>query len=201
MSQNWTEMVRHYRVRHGLSQHRMAALMGVSQRTISRWERGEDNPSLVQQKRLLDLGWEPSSAFMRGIAAAVLHCPAPRALTRTESLKLELLSPSALAKRPSMANHVGHALAPIACGILQEILDDAPLQKAISSGEIATLVTTTRSCFQTIEHARIGVFNTTVTFFFHEGDLYSDAIGFPAPEDTPLGYTSVARESIAYALR
>lgn len=190
-NEDWPTFVRRYRLRHGLSQVHMAGLMGVAQRTISRWERGEDRPSIAQQKRLRDLGWEPATSLIRGIALSVVHCPAPRALTRTESLKLLCLSAPALAKRPSMADWIGRDLAPLACGVLAEILDDRPLQRAIASGEIQSLVTTTRSVLRTSEHGSIGLFRTTITYFFHEGTLYNDAIGVPAPDDAVCGYAAV----------
>jgi transcriptional regulator with XRE-family HTH domain len=197
-SENWGSFVRRYRVRHGLSQIHMAHLMGVAQRTISRWERGEDNPSVAQQKRLRDLGWEPASSLMRGIASSIAHCPAPRALTRTENLRLQRLSAPALTKRPSMADWVGRDLAPIACGVLQEILDDHVLQRAILAGEIQSLVTITRSVLRTAEHDSIGLFRTTITYFFHEGTLYNDAIGVPAPADAVCGYTAVPMDDAIF---
>jgi transcriptional regulator with XRE-family HTH domain len=176
----------------------MAHLMGVSQRTISRWERGDDSPSLVQQKRLRDLGWEPASTLFRGIADSIAFCPAARALTRTESLRLQRLSGPALLKRPSMADWIGRDLAPIACGVLQEILDDRVLQRAISDGEIQSLVTTTRSVLRTAEHDGIGLFQTTITYFFHEGTLYNDAIGVPAPDDAVCGYHAIPMDDAIF---
>lgn len=195
--EDWSAFVKRYRLRHGLSQMHMADLLGVAQRTISRWERGEDKPSVSQQKRLRDLGWEPDSALVRALYTSISHCPAARALTRTSNLELQRLSGPALEKRPSMANWIGHKLAPIACGVLAEILDDRPLQRAISRGEIQSLVTTTRSVLQTEEHQRIGLYRTTITYFFHEGTLYSDAIGVPAPDDAVCCYRALAMDEIS----
>lgn len=197
MNDDWRSFVRHYRVRHGLSQVHMAGLMGVAQRTISRWERGEDSPSFAQQKRLRDLGWEPANSMFRSIADSIAHCPAARALTRTENLRLQRLSAPALAKRPSVANWIGRDLAPIACGVLAEILDNRVLQRAIAAGEIQSLVTTTRSVLRTAEHDSIGLYRTTITYFFHEGTLYNDAIGVPAPDDAICGYTAVPMDEFA----
>lgn len=196
-SENWQTLVHQFRLRHGLSQARMAEVFGVAQRTISRWERGEDRPSVVQQKRLRDMGWEPSGSLLRGLMASVTHCPAARALTRTDRLQLIGVSGRALAKRPSIANYIGHDLAPIACGVLQNILDDRDLQRAIVGGEIHSLVTTTRSVLRTDEHAQIGLYHTTITYFFDEGILYSDAIGVPAEDSAELGYRAVSMDALA----
>ena len=198
MDGDWKTFVRRYRLRHGLSQARMADVMGVAQRTISRWERGEDSPSAVQQKRLRDLGWAPASSLLRSLSASISLCPAPRALTRTPGLTLQRLSAPALAKRPSMADWIGRDLAPIATGVLEEILDDGVLQRAIANGEIQSLVTTTRSVLQTAEHDSIGLFRTTITYFFHEGTIYNDAIGFPAPPDAQCGYSPVAMDDALF---
>lgn len=193
---DWRTFVRSYRVRHGLSQARLAELLGVAQRTVSRWERGEDSPSVAQQKRLRDLGWEPSSSLLRCLSASIAYCPAPRALTRGPALELQSLSAPALAKRPSMANWVGRDLAPLACGVLAEILDDGILQRAIANGEVHSLVTTTRSVLRTAEHDAIGLYRTTITYFFHEGTLYNDAIGYPAPEGAACGYRPVPMDEV-----
>lgn len=196
MTDDWSTLIRRYRLRHGLSQSAMAELMGVAQRTVSRWERGEDKPSVGQQKRLRDLGWQPDGSLFSGLAPAILHCPAPRALTRTGNLTLQLLSGPALDKRPSMADWIGCDLAPIACGILQEILDDRDLQRAISRGEIQALVTTTRSVLRSAEHDSIGLYRTTISYFFHDGTLFNDAIGVPIAGDAACGYRAVPMDDV-----
>jgi transcriptional regulator with XRE-family HTH domain len=197
MSENWAELVKLYRLRHGLTQERLARVIGVSQRTISRWERGEDRPSIDQQKRLRDLGWQPSGPLLKSLAISVRHCPAPRALCRTQNLRLQALSRPAIEKRPSVTEWIGRDLAPIACGVLQEMLDDAPLQRAIAGREIAGIVTTTRSVLRTAEHDNIGAFRTTITYFFHEGTLYSDAVSVPAAPDVSNGYWPIAMDDVA----
>jgi transcriptional regulator with XRE-family HTH domain len=188
LSEDWGALIRRYRLRHGLTQGRLAAMVGVSQRTISRWERGQDAPSLTWQRHLRDLGWQPSDTLLRSLAAAIPHCPFPRALSRTQTLRLQALSRPAIEKRPSVTEWIGRDLAPIACGILEEMLDDAELQRGIANREIAGVVATTRSVLQTAEHTRIGTYRTVITYFFHEGTLYSDAISSAAEPDAALGY-------------
>lgn len=196
MAQDWSKLVRRYRIRHGVTQMRLAALVGVSQRTISRWERGEDRPSLDQQRLLRDLAWEPTAPMLRSLAGSVSHCPAPRALSRTRNIRLQAVSRPALAKRPSVAEWIGRDLAPIACGILAEMLDDTPLQRAIVSRQVAFVVATSQSVLQTVEHPRIGTYRTTISYFFHEGTLYSDAISVPVSADASLGYTAIPMDAL-----
>ena len=193
---DWGRLIRRHRLRHGLTQMRLAGALGVSQKTVSRWERGEDSPSLDQQRLLRDLTWEPTAPMLRGLVASIAHCPAPRALSRTPRLRLQALSPPAIAKRPSVTEWVGRDLAPIATGILEEMLDDRVLQRAIANREVAFVLATTRSVLQTVEHARIGTFRTTISYFFHEGTLYSDAISAPAPADAVCGYAAVSMDAV-----
>jgi transcriptional regulator with XRE-family HTH domain len=196
MSEDWGEWLKRYRLRHGLTQGRLGAVIGVSQRTISRWERGEDKPGITLQKQLRDLGWTPPAPLLTSLAQAVRHCPFPRALSRTPRLRLQALSASAIRKRPSMADWMGRDLAPLAHGILEQMLDDRPLQRSIASGEIACILATTRSVLQSREHRRVGLHRTVITYFFHEGTLYGDAISSPAPARARLGYEIVPMDAI-----
>lgn len=196
MAENWGALVKRYRSRHGLTQGRMATLIGVSQRTVSRWERGDDRPSLDLQRKLRDMGWEPPTNLIASIAASVRHSPFPRALSRSPRLRLQALSQPAIEKRPSVVNWVGRDLAPIATGILEAMLDDHALQRSIVAGDIACVLTTTRSVLRTKEHRRIGTYRTVITYFFHEGTLYSDAVSTVAPHGTPLGYEVIAMDDV-----
>ena len=192
MSEDWGEIVKRYRLRHGLTQSCLAGMIGVSQRTVSRWERGEDKPSLGLQRHLRDLARDPPGSLVVNLAQAVRHCPFPRALSRTPRLRLQALSGPAIRKRPSIVNWIGKDLAPIATGILREMLDDRMLQRSIARREVACIVATTRSVLQTREHARIGTYRTVITYFFHEGTFYSDAISTLAPAGSPLGYRAIS---------
>ena len=196
LTDGWSALIKRYRLRHGLTQVRMALLVGVSQRTISRWERGEDSPNLDWQRRLRDLGWRPPGNLLDSLAAAIPHCPFPRALSRTPNLRLQALSVPAIEKRPSVTEWIGRDLALIATGILEEMLDDKRLQRGIANREFASVVATTRSVLRTAEHEKIGNYRTVITYFFHEGTLYSDAVSVPAPADAVLGYKAVPMDHI-----
>ncbi len=52
---DWTILLKSYRREKGLKQEALAYMLNVDQTTISRWERGKDNPSLAIEKRLRDL--------------------------------------------------------------------------------------------------------------------------------------------------
>jgi transcriptional regulator with XRE-family HTH domain len=192
MGEDWSAIVKRYRSRHGLTQARFAELLTVSQRTISRWERGEDRPSLVQQLYLRDLIRIPDTALSARLFQSVANCPMPRALSATPNITLQALSRPAIAKRPSVVNWVGKDLSRIATGVLAEMLDDRILQRSIAGGEVACVRCTTRSVLRTAEHPNIGTYETTITYFFHDGTLYSDAISAPTSADSPCGYRAIA---------
>jgi hypothetical protein len=76
-----------------------------------------------------------------------------RALSRTSNLRLQALARPAIDKRPSVTEWIGRDLALIACGILEEMLDDRALQRSIADREIACILTRTRGVLRTREHA------------------------------------------------
>ena len=49
---------------------------------------------------------------------------------------------------------------------------------------------------QTVEHPLIGAYRTTITYFFHEGTLYSDGVSVAAPVDAACGYTAVSMDEM-----
>ncbi|MEL7543243.1 MAG: helix-turn-helix transcriptional regulator [Pseudomonadota bacterium] len=191
MPENWSAVIRQYRARFGLTQQAFAALLGVSQRTVSRWERGQDRPNIERQRQLRDLGWTPTSLMLRNLAVSVRHCPVPRALSHTRDLRLLEVSKAAVAKRPSIRNWVGHRLRPIATGVLADIMDDGALQKALARRELSGLVTTTGSVLETGDAPVTSKFHTTISYFYEDGDLFSDAISVPAAADATCGYTPI----------
>lgn len=59
-------LLRDTRVRHGLSQTRLARRAGTTQAVVSRIERGEASPSIATLRRLLGaMGWELDAGLRR----------------------------------------------------------------------------------------------------------------------------------------
>lgn len=52
---NWPRALKDYRRRHGLTQSALAEVLDVDPTTVSRWERGRDEPALGIQRRLRSL--------------------------------------------------------------------------------------------------------------------------------------------------
>lgn len=191
MSEDLAQILKSYRLRFDLTQQQLADMLNVSQRTISRWERRQDRPNRFTQRRLRDLGLEPPATIISDLRTAVAHCPAPRALSTKDTLRLLCLSQPAIEKRPSIVNYVGEDLIAIASGVLQEMLDDHDLQRDIRNRDVACVTATTMSVLRTPESATIRTYRTTISYFSHDGTMYSDAVSVPAPDDAPCGYCPV----------
>ena len=196
MTEAWHQIVKQYRLRHGLTQQRLAASLNVAQRTVSRWERGEDRPSLSQQRILRDLTRLPDATLSARLFQSVANCPMPRALSRLPGITLLALSAPAIRKRPSMLSMIGQDLVPIATGVLAEMLDDTTLQRGIAGGDIACVRAITQSVLRTPEHANIGTYETTITYFFYDGTLFSDAISTPAADGALCGYRAIPLDEL-----
>jgi transcriptional regulator with XRE-family HTH domain len=52
---HWPRQLRAFRSGQGLSQVALAEMLGVNQKTVSRWERGEDMPGMAMRRVLRDL--------------------------------------------------------------------------------------------------------------------------------------------------
>ena len=178
----------------------MAGLLGVSRSALEKCERGAGEFDVARQKKLLDLCCQPPDAVVALLPAAIGQCCAPRALCRTPRLRLTALSEPAREKRPSIADWIGRNLDGIATGVLQEMLDDTALQKAIARREVLGVVSTTASVLATPEYDRIGVYRTTISYFFHEGTVYSDAISVLVSPDEWCGYTPIYIDEMGHDL-
>jgi len=71
----WAPLIRRFRQTQGLKQNAFAAMLGVNQTTVSRWEAGSSIPDLPMQRRLRDLLWKssPNDALLKHRALTSLH--------------------------------------------------------------------------------------------------------------------------------
>jgi DNA-binding XRE family transcriptional regulator len=187
----WDRLIKQHRFQFGLTQQYVADLLGVSQKTISRWESGVNKPSLRHQMKFRDLFSQPSNVGLGALFAAVKTCPAPRSLCLHENLNLMALSRPAIAKNPSIVSWIGCSLTAIARGVLAEMLDDRLLQSTIQKGEIACISAVTQSNFQNAEALSAMAYRTTISFFRIDNMVFRDAISVPAPANSELGYRPV----------
>ena len=187
---------KHFRLRHGLSQARMAALVRVTGRRLAAWENGESEPGSVYQSRVMDVVRDLPSELLAGLSQSVVRCELPRALCKSGRLNLQAVSGPAIDKRPSIVDWIGRDLVPVACGVLASMLDDRELQRAIVKREVAGVVATTQSVLRTNDAGTVGTYRTTINYFFHDNVLYSDAVALPVSPDERSGYTPIMMDEI-----
>jgi len=77
------------------------------------------------------------------------------------------------------------------------MLDDRDLQHAISKREIVGVTTVWNSVLDTPESANIPTYRTTISYFSHDGTMYSDAVSGPAEPDEPHGYWAYKSDEMA----
>lgn len=191
-----SRIVRHFRLRHGLSARRMADICGLQPKRLAALERGEIEPCPELTRRLIDLSHRLPGELLGCLSSSVARTTLPRALSRSSRLRLEAVSGPAIEKRPSIVDWIGKDLAPVACGVLRSMLDDGDLQRAIKKREVASIVTTTRGVLRIGDCETIGTYRTTITYFFHEGEQFSDAIAVAAPDGERTGFTPLLVDEI-----
>lgn len=64
---DWPLVLKDYRRRHGLTQMALADILNVDSTTVSRWERGRDQPALGMQRRLRSLVMPRTSDVERSL--------------------------------------------------------------------------------------------------------------------------------------
>jgi hypothetical protein len=97
------------------------------------------------------------------------------------TLNLLAISQPAIAFRPSIANWIGHDLAPIARGPVRNMIENRELLQSVLKGEVACISALTQSSFRLAEQPK-GSFLTTISFFHIDGNLLCDAITVQTPE-------------------
>jgi transcriptional regulator with XRE-family HTH domain len=78
---NWAKKIKELRYRESIKQDALAAQLGVSQASVSIWERGVSAPPHHVQETLRNLyGATPSERLLNAIRSSILHNPNPCAL-------------------------------------------------------------------------------------------------------------------------
>lgn len=174
----------------------MAAALGVASRRYNEWEQDKRLPDADVVSKLADITSDLDRSWLAGLSRSVMRSSLPRALSRGDRLTLQALSGPAIDKRPSIMNWIGEDLAPIASGLLEEMMADAALQRAIERRDVVGVVATTRSVLKTAESETVGAYRTSISYFYHAGVRYSDAVSVPVSLDERTGYTPIGSDEI-----
>ena len=106
--EDWGLLVRRFRVLHGLTQESIGDMFGVSQRTVSRWERRENKPSAQCLRRLRELARGQLGDLPESPVASIGHSLISGELSRAGNIP-----PQARSRRDDMLqeDHMPIALA------------------------------------------------------------------------------------------
>lgn len=80
IERDWLTDIRRFRRENGLTQHELATFLGVSQKTVSRWERGADQPSLEVRRRLELLLRDSAEGALPAVWETIRNAVVPLAL-------------------------------------------------------------------------------------------------------------------------
>lgn len=104
---DWLIDIRRFRQENDLTQHELATFLGVSQKTVSRWERGVDQPAPEVRRRLELFLQEVAEIPLPSVWEAIRNAPVPLALVDEHGHVL-LASKSYLQSESGPAAHSGH---------------------------------------------------------------------------------------------
>lgn len=132
-------VMRRWRKAAGLKQSALAALLGVSQAAVSRWENGLDQPSPVLYAKIRDMIGRPSFSEVGMQQAIVSRMPGIRALVDLDGMRLLSTSKSFKMLWPEVAAAEGHRFAAHLLDLTRDIYNDHSIMKSIKANEIAMI--------------------------------------------------------------
>lgn len=153
--------------------------------TVSRWERGESEPSATAKKKIRDLiafGEISQSAY----AHVIESTPAFRALLVSEDTHLAKMSSFMARAVPEFIDTIGQSYKTLGHGIGMELANDAAIFRAAAAREIVSIEVVTTSLTVVGGTSLDFKKKHIITFPTIDGDrLYADVIGGVIEEDSP----------------
>lgn len=127
-----------WRKAHAIKQAALADYVGVSQATVSRWERGIDQPNLGAQNRLRDLVSKMMHSDMDLLRHRVMveNLPDARALFDYDGIQFITCSERFEAIWPGFSQCQGMMLRDYMVGETRELVEDDEMRRAILSGDV-----------------------------------------------------------------
>jgi DNA-binding XRE family transcriptional regulator len=132
-------ILRRWRKAAGLKQNALAALLGVSQAAVSRWENGLDQPSPALHAKIRDMIGRPSFSEVGMQQAIVGRMPGIRALVDLDGMRLLSTSQSFKIIWPEVAAAEGHRFAAHLLDLTRDIYNDNAIMQCIKANEIAMI--------------------------------------------------------------
>jgi transcriptional regulator with XRE-family HTH domain len=136
---SWGQKLRQWRRLNDMKQAGLASLLGVSQPTIARWERGLDQPSTERMHQIRDL----MAGTLRDECALerllIQRQSSIRALIDLDGMRLTTASLGYRQLWPQFATLVGVPMADKVINETRSILDDTDLIRSIQKGSVGMI--------------------------------------------------------------
>lgn len=134
----WASQIKRYRRLKGLTQTTLANCLGVTQATVSRWERGLQDPDISIQHRLRDELRTGNPAQDRHLLHLVRCSPTMMVLMDQDLTLVAASSAAAAASEMSAPEMEGMCYAPMMTADLQEVFSHAS-DAGFFEGEVASI--------------------------------------------------------------
>lgn len=186
------ERIRLWRKSNGIKQDAMAAALGVSQATISRWEGGLDLPSIEISRRIADLIAKKIRDELAIESRFIEKLSSVQAIFDIDGIRLQASSLGCARAWPLFSRLAGRAFESRMIGESRIVIDDEETRRAVIKGDIAMIVgVSTRHLDLEVDtpfrHRWIS------RFWFHGHRVFCTMAYEPCDGATPIGIEQIFR--------
>lgn len=191
------EKLRIWRRSNGIKQDAMAAALGVSQATVSRWESGRDIPSIEISRRITDLIATQIRDELAIESRFIEKLSSVQAIFDIDGIRLQAASSGCIRAWPLFSRLAGRAFEARMIGESRIILDDAETRSSVVRGDIAMIVGVSTRHLD-LEGDAPFKHRWISRFWFHGHRVFTTLAYEPCDADTPIGIEQIFRlEDIA----
>ncbi len=191
------QKLRAWRRANGIKQDAMAATLGVSQATVSRWESERDSPSIEISRRITDLMATQVRDELAIESCFVGSLSSIQAIFEIDGIRFQAASHGCRRIWPRFSRLIGRSFEARMVGESRIILDDAQTRRGVLAGDVAMIVgVSTRhldlEADAPFKHRWIS------RFWFHGHRVFATLAYEPCAAETPTGIEQILRlEDIA----
>lgn len=189
--------LRAWRKSNGIKQDAMAAALGVSQATVSRWESGRDSPSIALSRRITDLIATRARNELAIERCFVERLSSIQSIFEIDGIRFQAASAGFKRAWPRFSRLIGRSFEGRMIGESRIILDDAAFRRDVLAGEIAMVIGVSERHLAlegdpTLRHRWMA------RFWFHGHRVFTTLAYDPCDATTPTGVEEILRlEDIA----
>lgn len=129
--------LRYWRSVNGIKQQALAEMLGISQSSVSRWERGIEQPSVAMSKKLRDVVYGGMKSELARQRAITERQPVLAALVDLDGMRLLATSYAFKEAWPEAAGAEGKVFADDLAELTRDLFNDDGFMQAVRHNEIA----------------------------------------------------------------